>query len=368
MESQSQKGGERYSIIVNQNLKSPLEKLAQEFGYLWGEKGNVKGFVEAIAQNQVPLMKSPANKSLPRRCCIYLGVDEFGEILYIGKSQNLSALHRQKTAQQLIEAGVVGVCWLAVERDRLDELHLNLVGLLDPQLNKNIIDIEVKYDSHNEVEHLMQAFWSLWDLGLIEQSRTIADILLQRYEISPALEQHLKSIPQNCYPSFSELIGTKQPFTLSYESASGNGYSFDITYAEIRQIERHHYLCCWAQQNTGKAEIPALAHNMTLRLDRVKDAVLLPISGMQWREQGLDSVVLEMKLLGRWTSAYEPKPEDISIDKCEDGIIVKRKLQFWHWAKRDILRYGSGCVVLSPEDVKGLMANETARMSASYGG
>ncbi|PMB14892.1 hypothetical protein [Fischerella thermalis] len=79
-----------------------------------------------------------------------------------------------------------------------------------------------------------------------------------------------------------------------------------------------------------------------------------------------DSVDLEMKLLGRWTNAYEPKPEDISIDKCEDGIIVKRKLQFWHWAKRDILRYGSGCVILSPENVKGLMATETASMSSNY--
>jgi hypothetical protein len=225
------------------------------------------------------------------------------------------------------------------------------------------------YRSRKEIEHLTQAFWTLRDSGQMEQAETIANILLQQYKISEALKQHLNSLPQNNHnQSISEAIAAQTPFTLTYQSASGKGYSFDIAYAEIRLIERHYYLCCWAVEDTGKGEIPALSHNMTLRLDRIKDAVAFPRPGMEWREEGLDSVIVEMQMLGGWTNGYEPKPEDISVEKNDAGIIVRRKVEFWHWAKRQILNYGGDCIILSPEDVRGLIVEETAKMSANYRG
>lgn len=46
---------DRYSIVLDGGVREPLEGLAASLGFTWGERGNVKEMVKAIASGQLPV-------------------------------------------------------------------------------------------------------------------------------------------------------------------------------------------------------------------------------------------------------------------------------------------------------------------------
>lgn len=368
----------KYPVEVTQEDREYLEKLAWNAGFKWGQRGNVTAWLTAIAEQRLELHAIPPLteadfKKLPKVSGLYFALNKTGDILYIGKSKNLQAIPGYKATERLVEAGVVGVAIHRLPYTQLDEVQSQLVELLKPPLNDQSQGNISLYTAQTEVEHLLQSFWTLRDTGQDDAARTIANILLERYETSEAVTQHLEAMvnkPQSkAVEQIKLAIANNQPFTLNYQSASGRQHEFNIEYAEINKIERHFYLCCWVDRVTDKAEIPALAHNMTLRLDRISGATIIPDSGKVWRGK-LDSIELHFKLIGGWAKGYEAKEGDIESKFMLENEIpvryVKRRVQFWHWIGRELLRYGAECIVIGPEDARSLIAAEVAKMNQNY--
>jgi predicted DNA-binding transcriptional regulator YafY len=50
----------KFSVVLDDDCRAPLEQLAQSLGYVWGEGGNVKAMVQAIAQQKLSVGESTA--------------------------------------------------------------------------------------------------------------------------------------------------------------------------------------------------------------------------------------------------------------------------------------------------------------------
>ncbi len=48
-------GLSKYSLIISSNYRAALESLAAKHGFMWGDRGNVKGLIEALARGDIPI-------------------------------------------------------------------------------------------------------------------------------------------------------------------------------------------------------------------------------------------------------------------------------------------------------------------------
>lgn len=57
----------KFSVILDEDCRAPLEQLAQRLGYMWGDGGNVKAMVQAIANSKLSVGESTAFTEVQRQ-------------------------------------------------------------------------------------------------------------------------------------------------------------------------------------------------------------------------------------------------------------------------------------------------------------
>ncbi|NJM67301.1 MAG: WYL domain-containing protein [Acaryochloris sp. RU_4_1] len=262
--------GKPYSIILDEADRDPLESLAFSLGLTWGDRGNVKALLKAIAQGKLAVGEysafSPTQRSALGRAVI-------------------AAIHRGEWQDALLLA------------DAFEAFPAEDDGLS----------------------------------GYIAAS--------------------IASLRQPWVSRLFELIEQQQPFSLSYQDAAGQIYSFSVCGAKLLPHERRTYLDCWCEETEGNQDVPALHHNWCLRLDRIKEASIIPIQ-QEWHS--LDAVEIEMLFAKGLAHAYEPRSEDISsewIASDPPTRKITRSITSSFWFIREILPYGKDCVVIAPPEI-----------------
>ncbi len=220
---------------------------------------------------------------------------------------------------------------------------------------------------------LNQARIALVDAGKIEAALTVAQLLLERSEITlplrSELEQFIAHPVQPWRLAVERYIRQNCPFQLSYQDAAERVWQFTIRYAEIATHEDRQYLDCWCDETTGNQDLPELEHNWCLRLDRITDASVAPIPG-PWHS-GLATILVEMHLLRNLAFAYRSKTNQ---DEVNEWLVdppqvrrVVRRVSNTFWLMREVLRYGKDCEIIAPEHVRNQLKNEAIALCNQYG-
>jgi predicted DNA-binding transcriptional regulator YafY len=211
--------------------------------------------------------------------------------------------------------------------------------------------------SDDRIRALQQAMRSLTDTGQLNEARIIAQLLLERSELTLPLRSEIERLlAAPILPwrlEIDQYIRQQQPFQLMYRDAADRPWTFTIRHARITFREKRQYLECWCDETEGNQDLPELQHNWSLRLDRIPDAALAPVSG-GWRA-ALDTLAVEMHILGGLAFAYQSRPEDMLSEWMPDQPNIRRVLRritntFWFF--REILPYGEDCLLVGPESLK----------------
>lgn len=197
----------------------------------------------------------------------------------------------------------------------------------------------------------------LVDAGKMEDARAIAELLRSRTELTIPLRQQLEQfLERDVRPwrlQVERYISRNQPFQLSYQDAADNLFQFTIHHARIVPRNERQYLDCWCEEIGNSTDLPDLAHNRTLRLDRIIDATVTPTKA-NWRKD-LATVEVEMLLYGGLVFNYTRKGRDSSVERLEDQpqtLRVLRNITSSFWFMRDILPYGADCEVIRPVELR----------------
>lgn len=227
--------------------------------------------------------------------------------------------------------------------------------------------------SETRIKALQQSVQALIDAGHPDSAGIIIQLLLERSELPVLLRsefEHALTTPLAPWRlEVNRYIRLQTPFQLTYQDAAERAWRFTIRHAKIVPYERRQYLECWCEETEGNRELPGLQHNWTLRLDRISDAALSPVSG-QWHSN-LDDFEIEIHLLRGLAFAYESKTSDIQNDWLNDRDPpvrrIVRKVSNTFWFFREVFRYGEDCVIVSPEAVKTRFRQKLQFLCESYG-
>jgi WYL domain len=266
------------NLSISELDKAQLEKIALEFGMMWGNRPNISKLVEAIARRE----------------------------LIIGPNNDWSGT--------LIAA-------------------------------------------------LKQAIDALSDAGKVEEALIVANLLLERSELTLPLRKEVEGFKENPPPAWrieiNRYIRRQQPFQLSYQDAKGRWLNFTVRHAQVVPHEQRQYLDCWCEETEGNLDIPELIHNWSLRLDRILEAGIMQIPG-KWRFNSA-YIEVEMRLFGRLALSYKTKNEDIINELLpgkEPTRKVIRKVSNTYWFIREILPDASSIVIVSPLVVRERLKQE----------
>jgi hypothetical protein len=249
----------------------------------------------------------------------------------------------------------------------------------DPNISKLIKAIaqhELIVSKNNDwqdsrIRALHRCISALTDIGQNEQAEIIANLLLERSELSVPLRKEIEGFLNNSRPSWrlqiDHYILRQQPFQLAYQDASERVFNFTVRYAKITPYEKRQYLDCWCEETEGNSDIPELQHNWCFRLDRINEAAVTEITG-KWYSN-LDQIDVEIHLLNRLAFAYQPKPEDKIVEWIPEQPQVKkviRRISNTFWFIREIMQYSSDCIVVSPEDVRSRIKGKLINLCQNY--
>lgn len=225
--------------------------------------------------------------------------------------------------------------------------------------------------SDTRIRALQQTIRSLVDTGQIAEARTIAELLLERTELTVPIRRDIERFLETPLIAWRQdierYILQQQPFQLSYHDAADRPWVFTIRFAQITFNERRQYLKCWCDQTEGNQDIPALAHNWSLRLDRIPEAAISTVKG-NWRP-ALDYIDVEIHVLRGLAFAYQAKTEDRSNEWLPDTPQVRsvvRQVSNTFWFFREILPYGEDCVIVSPDSVRDRFKEKLRSLCAQY--
>jgi predicted DNA-binding transcriptional regulator YafY len=212
---------------------------------------------------------------------------------------------------------------------------------------------------------------ALLDTGQTDAAETIAQLLLDRSELSMPLRNEIEQLIAKPFipwrQEIDQYIHRQAPFQLTYRDAADRPWTFTIRNAKVVLREKRQYLECWCEETEGNQDLPELQHNRTLRLDRIPEAALGSVPG-QWRSS-LDGLKVEMYLLGGLAFAYQSRPEDETIEWLVDQPQVRRvvrRISSTFWFFREVLPYGKDCVVVSPESVRSRFKAELRSLCEQY--
>lgn len=265
-----------------------------------------------------------------------------------GQSITLSVSEADKTQLEAI-ARELGLLW--GERP-------NISRLMEAIARRELLIGRNNDWSATRLQALQQSVQALTDAGQLEAAQIIVQLLLERSELLlPArsdLERLRQAPPVAWRLTLDQYIQRQTPFQLTYRDAADRPLHFTVRHARITPYERRQYLECWCEETKGNHDLPELQHNWTLRLDRIADAALSPISG-QWRSK-LDTLEVEIHLLAGLALAYETKADDISsswLDNCHPPVRrIVRQVSNSFWLFRELFRYAEDCLIVAPEAIK----------------
>jgi len=223
----------------------------------------------------------------------------------------------------------------------------------------------------SRIRALHRCIGALTDIGQIEQAEIIANLLLERSELSVPLRREIEGVLNNLLPSWrlqvDHYILRQQPFQLAYQDAAERVFNFTVRYAKITPHEKRQYLDCWCEETTDNHDVPELRHNWCFRLDRINEAAVTETTDY-WRTN-LDQIDVEMHLLNNLAFAYQTKPEDKIVAWIPDKPKVKRVIRGvsnTFWFIREIMQYSSDCIVVSPENVRSLIKAKIITQCQNY--
>lgn len=224
------------------------------------------------------------------------------------------------------------------------------------------------------IQALNQARSALVDAGRIEDAVAIAQLLIERSELTiplrAELEQFIAKPIEAWRLQLERFIRQEQPFQLSYQDAAERVWQFTIRYAAIASHEERQYLDCWCEETEGAQGLVELQHNRSLRLDRITDAAIHRAAGT-WRSTGLATILVELHLFRGLAFAYRSKTAIDTVNEWHEELPqvrrVVRQVSSTFWLVREILRYGQDCEVIAPESVRELMRQEVLGMCDRYG-
>lgn len=278
-----------------------------------------------------------------------------------GQSITLSISERDKAQLEAI-ALELGMMW--GERP-------NISKLVEAIARRQLLVFPNNNWSETRIRALERSISALTDIGQIEQARIIAELLLERSELSIPLraeiERFLENLPPPWRLELDRYLLRNQPFELSYQDAAGRLWHFTIRHAKIAPHEKRLYLDCWCEETEGNLDIPELVHNWSLRLDRIQEAAVTPIKG-SWLPH-LDQVEVEMHLFKGLAFAYKAKPEDSENEWLPDQARVRRvvrKVSSTFWFFREVMQYAEDCIVVSPENVRSRLREKVKSMCRQY--
>lgn len=223
------------------------------------------------------------------------------------------------------------------------------------------------------INALNQARSALVDAGRIEDAVAIAQLLIERSELTiplrAELEQFIAKPVQPWRLQLERYIRQAQPFQLSYQDAAERVWQFTIRYAAIASHEERQYLDCWCEETEEAQGLVELQHNRSLRIDRIADAAISRVVG-EWRSSGLATILVELHLFRGLAFAYRSKTAIDMVNEWHEELPqvrrVVRQVSSTFWLVREILRYGQDCEVVAPESVRELMRQEVLGMSDRY--
>ncbi len=219
----------------------------------------------------------------------------------------------------------------------------------------------------NQVSALRQATRVLVDSGFIEDAQTITRLLLERGNLEPPVRQQLlQQIGQPTEPwrfRLDQLIENGQPFHLLYRRNDGKEFEYTVRYAEIRPHAKRLYLDIWCEETEDSNDLSDLKHNRCLRLDKI--ITILDANG-EWRGS-LDYTEVQLHLLGGLAHNYEAKEgEDVKNEMVGEVRHVVKRVSTTFWLLGDVRRYGSNCVVLTPEELRERVKQEVRLQCQQY--
>lgn len=266
---------EAITLSIAEREKKELEKLALEFGKVWGDKPNISKLIKAIARQELSI--APNHDWTPQR-----------------------------------------------------------------------------------IEALEGARKLLLDQGYTLEAQEIAKILQERSELTVQFRSEIEKFLQKPKPAWRQnienLIKRQQPFRLTYQDAIERTWNFTVLHGQLRLIEKHQYLVCTCDETEGNQDIPVLQHNWTFRLDRIQDAVVVPVK-LAW-QPNLDIIPAEFRVFRSLSFAYgkeEPKTDDISVGEIEGDPpqrLIMRNVWSTFWFFREIAKYWEDCEIVSPDVVR----------------
>ena len=227
--------------------------------------------------------------------------------------------------------------------------------------------------SSDRINALNQARTALVDAGQIESAVAIAQLLIERSELTLPLRAELLSfIEQPVQPWRLEIeryMRRQHPFRLSYQDAREQVWQYTIRHAQITPHEERQYLDCWCEETDGNQDLPELAHNRCLRLDRIIDAAIAPASGT-WHS-GLGMIQVEMHLFRGLAFAYRSKTAQDQVNEWHPDLPqvrrVVRQVTNTFWFIREVLRYGQDCEVVLPIEIRDRVKQELRSICHNYG-
>lgn len=226
--------------------------------------------------------------------------------------------------------------------------------------------------SGTRITALNQALKALVDTGQIDQATEIAQLLIERSELSIPFRAEIERFLNNPSPSWvveiKRRILQQQPFRLSYRDAADRLWNYTVLHAKITFREKRQYLDCCCSESEGNQDLAELVHNWSLRLDRITEASVASVD-RKWKND-LDRIEVVLHLQGGLAFSYEPKTKEDEevcwLDSDPPIKQVKRMVSNSFWLLREILPYRSQCVVVSPESVRDRVVQELQSLCEKY--
>lgn len=233
------------------------------------------------------------------------------------------------------------------------------VSKLIKAIAKQKIRLATNHDwQRDRIDILNRAMNQLKDEGYFGEAMELARLLLERSELSRPLRQEIQAwVDSPGLPwrrQLESFLKRDRPFRLDYQDAADRIWSFTVRHAKIERHEDRIYLDCWCDETEGNQDIEALAHNWSLRLDRIPDEALLsPVEG-HWQPE-LSYVEVEFHLLNHLALGYRSKTKaDLSSEWLPEQQVrrVVRRVRNTFWFFREVRRYGADCEIIGPQMVR----------------
>lgn len=231
--------------------------------------------------------------------------------------------------------------------------------------------------NETQVAALRNASRLLVDAGHIAEAQIVTSLLLDRADLPQplrnALLQEVGELFQGWRLVVDRYIANREPFRVLYASARGTAREYLVRFAEVSFYERRFFLDVWCE-GAGEGDRPAdpypeLAHNRTLRFDRIQ--AIVPAPELTWRDRGLDVIQVQLHFLNALAHAYEPRPQDmhdqwLTIAEHPPIRQVIRRVAHPFWVKREVLRYGKDCLAIAPLSFRQQVVQELQAMCDRY--